>query len=63
MPSVSRRQHNLFEMIAHDPGAAKRTGISASVAKEFVAADKGSDLSKLPVAKKAAGGRAKRFAW
>ena len=41
MPSVSRKQHNLMEMVAHDPAAAKRVGISQSVGKEFVAADKG----------------------
>lgn len=40
MPSKSRAQHNLMEMVAHDPRAAKRTGISQSVAKDFVAADK-----------------------
>jgi len=41
VPSVSRKQHNLMEMVAHDPAAAKRVGISQSVGKEFVAADKG----------------------
>ena len=41
MPSVSKKQHNLMEMVAHDPAAAKRVGISQSVGKEFVAADKG----------------------
>jgi hypothetical protein len=51
MPSVSRRQHNLMEMVAHEPGAAKRTGISKKVAKEFVAADTGRNLKKLPMKK------------
>ena len=41
MPSVSKKQHNLMEMVAHDPAAAKRVGIPQSVGKEFVAADKG----------------------
>ena len=41
MPSVSRKQHNLMEMVAHDPAAAKRVGIPQRVGKEFVAADKG----------------------
>ena len=41
MPSVSRKQHNLMEMVAHNPAAAKRVGIPQSVGKEFVAADKG----------------------
>ena len=41
MPSTSKKQHNLMAMVAHDPAAAKRVGISQSVGKEFVAADKG----------------------
>lgn len=40
MPSKSRAQHNLMEMVAHDAKAAKRVGIPQSVGKEFVAADK-----------------------
>ena len=39
MPSVSKRQHNLMELAAHDPKAAKRVGIPQKVAREFVAAD------------------------
>jgi hypothetical protein len=49
MPSTSKRQHNLMEMVAHDPAAAKRLGIPQSVGRDFAAADKGRDLSKLPV--------------
>ena len=30
-----------MEMVAHDPVAAKRVGVSQSVGKDFVAADKG----------------------
>lgn len=41
MPSKSKAQHNLMAMVAHDPAAAKRLGISQSVGKEFVKADKG----------------------
>jgi hypothetical protein len=41
MPSVSKKQHNFMEMIAHDPKAAKRVGVKQSVGKDFVAADKG----------------------
>lgn len=41
MPSKSRAQHNLMEMVAHDAKAAKRVGIPQRVGKEFVAADKG----------------------
>lgn len=41
MPSVSKKQHNLMAMVAHDPKAAKRLKIPQSVGKEFVKADKG----------------------
>jgi len=41
MPSTSQKQHNLMEMVAHDPAAAQRTGVPESVAKEFVRGDKG----------------------
>jgi hypothetical protein len=41
MPSVSKKQHNLMAMVAHDPAAAKRLGIPQSVGKEFASADKG----------------------
>ncbi|HYM32314.1 MAG TPA: hypothetical protein VEU47_13495 [Candidatus Cybelea sp.] len=59
MPSESRAQHNLVEFVDHDPTGARRAGIRMpqSVAHEFVAADKGRDLKKLPkkvAAKKAA---------
>jgi hypothetical protein len=30
-----------MEMVAHDPGAAKKTGVPVKVAKEFVMADIG----------------------
>ena len=50
MPSTSRSQHNLAEFVEHDPEVARRAGIkmSPSVAREFVQADKGRDLKKLP---------------
>ena len=48
MPSMSRKQHNLMAMVAHDPQAAKRTGVSQSVGKEFVAADKKAGNPRLP---------------
>ena len=40
MPSVSKKQHNLMEAVAHDPEVAAKTGIKASVGKDFVEADK-----------------------
>lgn len=39
MPSVSQRQHNFMEMVAHDPAAAKRVGVPQSVGQDFVKAD------------------------
>lgn len=41
MPSVSGKQHRFFELIAHDPKAAKRVGVPQSVGKEFAMADQG----------------------
>lgn len=46
MPSVSKKQHNLMAMVANDPAAAKRTGISQSVGAEFMKADKGRKFSE-----------------
>jgi hypothetical protein len=41
MPSKSKAQHNLMAMVANDPKAAKRLGISKSVGEEYMKADKG----------------------
>ena len=41
MPSVSKKQHNFMEMIAHSPKMAKKAGVPQSVGKDFAAADKG----------------------
>jgi hypothetical protein len=46
MPSTSRKQHNLMAMVANDPAAAKRLGISQKVGKEFMEADKGRKFAK-----------------
>ena len=40
MPTVSKKQHNFMEMVAHDPAAAKRVGVPQSVGKDFAEADK-----------------------
>jgi len=40
MPSTSAKQARFMAMIAHDKGAAARTGVPQSVAKEFNRADK-----------------------
>jgi len=41
MPSVSKKQHNFMEMIAHSPTMAKKVGVPQSVGKDFATADKG----------------------
>lgn len=46
MPSVSKKQHNLMAMVAHDPAAAKRLGIPQKVGKEFVKADTGHKFAR-----------------
>lgn len=38
-------------MVANDPAAAKRLGIPQKVGEDFTKADKGRDLSKLPLRK------------
>jgi hypothetical protein len=48
MPSESGAQHNLMEMVAHDPEAAARLGIPQSVGRDYVDADRGRNLQKLP---------------
>lgn len=45
-PSMSRAQHNLMAMVANNPKAAKRVGISKSVGEEFMKADKGKKFAK-----------------
>ena len=45
MPSHSAAQHRLMEAVLHDPKVAKKTGISQSVAKDFVEADRGRPFS------------------
>ena len=57
MPSVSKKQHNLMAMVAHDPAAAKRLGIPQSVGKDFSAADKGKKFGGGGMAKKLFGGK------
>jgi len=46
MPSVSKKQHNFMEAIAHSPSFAKKVGVPMSVGKDFVNADKGKKFSK-----------------
>lgn len=46
MPSVSKKQHNFMEAVAHSPAFAKKAGVPQSVGKEFSTADKGRKFSK-----------------
>lgn len=39
MPSTSKKQARFMAMVAHDPSAARRTGVPQSVAQDFNAAD------------------------
>jgi len=52
MPSKSQKQHNFMEAIAHDPRFARKTGVPASVGKDFVAADKRKYAQGGPVSKR-----------
>jgi hypothetical protein len=46
VPSVSKKQHNFMEAVAHNPAFAKKAGVPQSVGKEFNEADKGRKFSK-----------------
>ena len=46
MPSVSKKQHNLMEAVAHNKAFAKKVGIPQSVGKDFAKADKGKTFRK-----------------
>ena len=46
MPSVSKKQHNFMQAVAHSPEFAKKAGVPHSVGKEFSSADKGRKFSK-----------------
>ena len=46
MPSVSKKQHNFMEAVAHNPAFAKKAGVPQSVGKEFSEADKGRKFAK-----------------
>ncbi len=41
MPSVSKKQHNFMNAVAHSPAFAKKVGVPQSVGKDFSNADKG----------------------
>lgn len=39
MPTVSKKEHNLMEAVAHSPEFAAKAGVPQSVGKDFAAAD------------------------
>ena len=46
MPSVSKKQRNFLNAVAHSPAFAKKVGVPQSVGKDFSSADKGRKFSK-----------------
>lgn len=46
MSSKTPKQARFMAIVAHDPKAAKRVGVSQSVGKEFNQADKGTGIIK-----------------
>jgi len=46
MPSVSKKQHNFMEAVAHNAAFAKKAGVPQSVGQDFSKADKGRKFSK-----------------
>lgn len=65
MPSVSKKQHNFMEAVAHSPAFAKKAGVPQSVGKDFAAADKKSQSFEhggLVMANKGYSGRSETFA-
>jgi hypothetical protein len=46
MPSVSKKQHNFMEAVAHSPAFAKKAGVPQSVGQDFSKADTGRKFSK-----------------
>ena len=46
MPSVSKKQHNFMEAVAHNAKFAKKVGIPRSVGEDFSKADKGKTFKK-----------------
>jgi hypothetical protein len=53
VPSVSKKQHNFMEAVAHNPSFAKKAGVPQSVGKDFSSADKGKTFKRGGVMAKA----------
>jgi hypothetical protein len=60
LPATSKRQARFMAMVAHDPAAAKRVGVSQDVGKEF--ATSSSRYKSLPE-RKGDGKVAKKKSW
>jgi hypothetical protein len=52
MPSLSRAQNRFFHEMEENPAVRKRRGVSLKVAREFVNADRGRKIGKLPARKR-----------
>ena|ERR1700676_3613023 len=48
MPSVSGKQHNFMEAIAHSPEFAAKAGVPQKVGKDFARADDKAGITKQP---------------
>jgi hypothetical protein len=57
MPSKSPAQARMMAAAAHNPKFAAKVGVPQSVAKDFNAADKGTDIRDKPVMVKALRGK------
>jgi hypothetical protein len=48
VPSVSKAQNRFFHAVEENPKIGKKRGVSVRVAKEFLKADEGKKVGKLP---------------
>lgn len=49
MPSKSRKQNRMMHAVANNPKLGQRLGVPRKVAKEYVKADEGRKIKKLPL--------------
>lgn len=49
MPSKSKKQNRLMHAVANNPKLGSRLGVPQKVAKEYVKADAGRKIKKLPL--------------
>lgn len=53
MPSESQAQARFMQAVKHSPAFGKKVGVPQKVGRDFVAADKGRAIKKLPERKSA----------